>query len=100
MNDRDRLAALEARVEELEVRVSARVDAVLLAITAAQGVTIDALALIAIRDRALVENLLRLRRLSHQASGSGDVSAEMLKRYEIALDIAGQLTSTEPLGPR
>lgn len=100
MSDQERIAALEARLNDVEIRLAARVEGVILAMTAAQGVTIDALALIAIRDRELVENLLRLRRLSHQASGAGDVSSEMLKRYEMALGIAAQLTASAPLGPR
>lgn len=83
-----------------EIRLAARVDAVLEVLEAIQGVTIDALALIAMRDRDLLENMLRLRRLQHQGTASGSASAHMLQRYETAIAIADQLTAGAKLGPR
>jgi hypothetical protein len=100
MTDSEKIERLEKHVADMEIRLTARMDAVLLAITAAQGVTVDALALIALRDRALVENLLKFRRLEHQTSGGSPISREMLKRYESALEIADGLTSAGPLRPR
>lgn len=100
MTDQERIAALETRVLELEVRMGARVEAALEACAAVSGVAGDVLALIALLDRELVENLLRLRRLAHQANGSGDVSAEVLKLYQLALDNADQLAIARPLGPQ
>lgn len=85
---------------EQEMRFAARIEAVMEAMTASSGVAVDALALLAMRDRALLENLLKFRRLEHQAGGSKAVSAEIIKRYELALDIADALTSARPLGPR
>lgn len=100
MTDQDRIADLERRMGEQEIRVAARIDAVIEAMTAAQAVTVDALALIALRDRGLVESLLRIRRLSHQAAGSSAITAELVKRYEMAIDLADQLASARPLGPK
>lgn len=100
MTDQERIADLERRMADMEIRFAARLEAVTEAMTASSGVAVDVLALLALRDRETVEHLLRIRRLTHQANGSGDVSAEILKRYELALDIADQLASARPLRPQ
>lgn len=99
MTDAERIEQLEKRLSELEIRLSARADVVLGATAASAGIAVDALALIALLDRPLVENLLRARRISHQRAGSSVLTAELLKRYDMALDIADQLSSSRPLGP-
>jgi len=100
VTDQERIADLEQRLAEMELRVLPRLEVVLAAMTAVQGVAVDALALLALQDRDMVEGLLRIRRLSHQATGSGPVSAEMLNRYETALAIADQLATARPLRPQ
>ncbi len=100
MTDDKRIASLEAKILEMEIRFGARMEGLVEMMTALHGATVDALAMIALRDRALVENLLKMRRLTHQAHGSGTASAELIKIYEGALDLADRLSSARPLGPQ
>lgn len=98
MTDQDRIADLERRMAEQEIRLAARVDAVIETMSASLAVSVDALAVIALRDRDLVDNLLKIRRLSHQQNADKH-SAEVLKRYELALQMAEGLASARPLRP-
>lgn len=100
MTDAERIEALERRLADFELRMAARVETVIEAMAATAAVTVDALALVAVRDRELVENLLRLRRLAHQQKGSPPVTAELIKRYELALETADLLVKARPLGPQ
>lgn len=100
MTDQERIAALEEKILEMEIRFGARLEGLIEAMAAVHGASVDALAMIALRDRALVENLLRMRRLTHQANGSGAASAELIKAYEGALELADGLATARTLGPQ
>lgn len=101
----ERLGELTLRVDEMELRLMARMDAVMQAMTTAQGLTIEALSLIAQLDRPMVERSLKARRLTFQAarqlrSPTADLQRIMIEQLEMALEMGASAGDGSAFGPR